>query len=105
MLVVAPLDPEIETLAASHPSIEILRAHDVDEALEKLGRNRRIDAVLLAGAAADHSAAILAEIREDNPAPPPVFTTGTGVPGVRALSPGRLEAALDALERELTAEG
>lgn len=109
ILVLAPPDPALDALADSHPSVEILRAHDLDEALEKLGRNRRIDAVLLAGPAAADAAEILSEIHEDNPAPPPVFVpapaSGGPLPsGARELPAGPPAALLDALIGLLTAE-
>ena len=49
VLVVAPEEATLETLARARPSVEILRARGPEEALEKLDRNRRIDAVLLLG--------------------------------------------------------
>jgi len=108
VLVVSPPDPAVDRLAGGHPSIEILHAHDADEALEKLGRNRRIDAVLLVARAGTAAASeIVAEIRDDNPAPPPIFVLGLpdhAVAGVRSLPAGPLEPALAALELELTAE-
>jgi hypothetical protein len=105
VLVLSPPDPEVEALAASHPSIEVLQAHDAGDAIEKLGRNRRIDAVLVAGWTGAAASGFVAEIHEDNPAPPPVFVVGGVVPGARPLPFGALAAALDALERELTADG
>jgi uroporphyrinogen-III synthase len=109
VLVVSPRDPAVDRLASGHPSIEILHAHDSDEALEKLGRNRRIDAVLLVSPTGTAAAVseIVAEIRDDNPAPPPIFVLGLpdqAVPGIRSLPAGPLEPALAALERELTSE-
>ncbi len=94
ILVVAPGPESLTRLAGRHPSVEILRARGAEEALEKLGRNRRIDAVLLL--AGRENAGIVEEILEDNPAPPPLFlpATGTGQPaGARALpaeDPGEL---------------
>lgn len=109
VLVVSPPDPELDALSGALPSIEVLHAHGAEEALEKLGRNRRIDAILIARLSADSAAAILSEIREDNPAPPPVFTAfsdakASPVPGVRVLSGSGYRGLLEALERGLTAE-
>lgn len=79
-------------LEGSLPSVEVLRARAADEAIEKLGRNRRIDAVLLLE---DLPAAreTISAIRDEYPAPPPVFLPlPVGVPppeGARPLDPGR----------------
>ena len=105
VLVLSPPDPEVEALAAGHPSIEILQAHDAEDAIEKLGRNRRIDAVLIAGWPGAAASGFVAEIHEDNPAPPPVFVVGEAVSGARPRPWGPVAAALDVLERELTAAG
>ena len=103
ILVVAPPGLEVDGLSALSPSVEILRARDAEEALEKLGRNRRVDAILLLAGEGD--AEILREIRDENPAPPPVFLCSRpgGVPeGVRELQPATppvlLERLLAALE-------
>ncbi len=76
ILVISPDSSELAALLDSHPSVEIVRARDAEEALEKLGRNRRVDAVLLLSGT--ENAAIAREIREDNPAPPPFFTVQGG---------------------------
>lgn len=90
---------------ASNPSVEILRARDAEEALEKLGRNRRVDAVLLLCGPAN--ADIARAIREDNPAPPPLFTVegdGDAGPGSRRLPSATAGArVLDALIEQLGA--
>jgi hypothetical protein len=87
-----------ETSAGSAPSgpdsaLEVLNARDADEAVEKLGRNRRIDAVLILSF--DAEAATVAAIREDVLAPPPIFLgEGAGeIPGARRL-PARQPARL-----------
>jgi hypothetical protein len=76
---------ETEGIVGRNPSVEILTAHGVDDALEKLGRNRRLDAVLLLRGA--DVSAILAAVREDNPAHPPIFLTSESLamPGTRVL--------------------
>lgn len=71
LLVVGP-GPDLEGLAGAHPSVEVLRASDPEEAVEKLGRNRRIDGVLILGGMR-FAAEAIAAIRDDNPAPPPLF--------------------------------
>ena len=63
---------ELDGLAARNPSIELLHATGLEEALDRLARNRRIDAVLLlvdAGAAREIEATLL----EEDPAGPPIF--------------------------------
>ncbi len=52
-------------------SVEALHARDADEAVEKLARNRRIDAVLILPPT--EAAAVVGAIREDLLAPPPIF--------------------------------
>ena len=85
--------PDLEGIAGRNPSLELLAAHGLEDALEKLGRNRRIDAVLVLEREA--AASIVEGIREDNPAHPPIFLVRgePPVPGTRALAadePGRL---------------
>ena len=49
MITILAVGPEAESLAvfgASHPSVEVVTAHGAEDALERLARNRRIDAVL-----------------------------------------------------------
>lgn len=107
ILVVASQDPALESLARSRPSIEILRASTADEAIEKLARNRRIDAVLVLG---DDAQSTIREIREEEPAPPPIFTAGSGTDaetpagtgkGERAVSGDSPAALVDAVIRSL----
>jgi hypothetical protein len=87
--------------ASGHPSVEILTAGASEDALEKLARNRRIDAVLLL--AGEAGGAIAAAIREEDPGAPPLFAPASGgaIPAVRLLeadSPGQiLEALVHAL--------
>ncbi|MDQ2869405.1 MAG: hypothetical protein M3S32_01590 [Acidobacteriota bacterium] len=101
ILVIAP-DGAAE-LSEGNPSVEILRARDAEEAVEKLGRNRRVDAVLLLGG--EENARIAREIREDNPAPPPLFTVegdGDAGPGSRRLPAAASGRVLDALVGQLS---
>jgi len=86
-------EKETEGLAGRNPSVEVVTAHGMEDTLEKLGRNRRIDAVLLLSGA--DAAAVLGAVEEDNPAHPPVFQGGgrPETPGTRSLperDPGRL---------------
>jgi CheY-like chemotaxis protein len=105
ILVVGASGAEPSSFAQSHPSVEILTAADADDALEKLARNRRIDAVLLMpGAAAVEAAETL---REEDPAAPPIFAPAAvgSAPGVRRLSATTLEELLELLVRALSADG
>jgi hypothetical protein len=101
VLVVAAEGSDPEDLAGRHPSVEVLTAHGVEDALEKLGRNRRIDAVLLL--AGEANSAIVGAIREDNPAHPPMYLpAGQPAPRGVATLPAREPAELlDLLLREL----
>ena len=71
--------------ASGDPSVEILSAGGAEEALEKLARNRRIDAVLLLpGSPARELADTLAE---EDPSAPPLFAPSSmgEIAGVRTL--------------------
>jgi hypothetical protein len=84
ILVVTQAGKEEEIPLAPHPSVEVLHARGLEDTLEKLGRNRRVDAVLLA--AGCETSEIAEAVLEDNPAPPPLFTAEPGAPpGVRLL--------------------
>ncbi len=100
VLVVGGGKEDIEEMEARHPSVEVLAARGVEDALEKLGRNRRIDAVLLLS---DDEAAIVAAIEEDNPAHPPLFQPAgrKAAPGTRVLAATRPEELIGLLIEEL----
>jgi hypothetical protein len=100
VLVVAP-DGPVGDLAGRRSSVEVLHARDADEAVEKLARNRRVDAVLLLAGA--ENAAVARAIREDNSSPPPLFAPASGgaIPGVRRLPDGDPERLLDLVDRSL----
>jgi hypothetical protein len=102
ILVVGASTAQTSRYAAGHPSVEILAAGGTEEALEKLARNRRIDALLLLpGAAAAELTAVLAE---EDPAAPPLFAPASAgrIPGVCLLAaeePEKLVAlVVEALE-------
>jgi hypothetical protein len=101
VLVVGSAGDELGNLAGRHASVEVLTAHGIEDALEKLARNRRIDAVLVLDGPS--AAGILDAIREDNPAHPPIFAGGPGIkgPGIRAVEGDRPERLLDRLLQEL----
>jgi hypothetical protein len=89
---------------AEPPSaVEVLHARDADDAVEKLGRNRRIDAVLVLVEAA----AAVAAIREDILAPPPIFLPrdAPAIAGVRRLDASGTASLLEAIVRELSGGG
>src|SRR6266542_1401202 len=100
VLVVASEGEQHDGLAERHASVEVLTAHGVEDTLEKLGRNRRIDAVLLL--TGEDARAIVVAIEEDNPAHPPLFQPAGGrLPGTRALAAARPEELIDLLLGEL----
>ena len=100
VLVVGALG-QTEPSVAAAPSVEVLHAAGLESAVETLGRNRRIDAVLLW--AGEENAEIAAAIREDNPAPPPIFAVSPAPPpGVSPLPPGSLSDCLDRLVSEIS---
>ncbi len=97
ILAVGPGADKLSALAAGDPSVEVMTAAGAEDALEKLARNRRIDAVFLAGPA--DAAGIARLIREEDPGAPPLFGPASigAVPGVRAVAedpPGRIVAAI-----------
>jgi hypothetical protein len=90
-----------ESVVSVSPYVEVLHAAGSEDALETLGRNRRIDAVLLW--AGKENEEIAAAIREDNPAPPPIFGPGPAPPpGVHPLPPESLSGCLDRLISEIS---
>ena len=101
ILAVLPEGVQLEELAARHASVEVLTAHGVEDTLEKLGRNRRVDAVLLLKE--KEMAAIVAAIEEDNPAHPPLVQAAgrPRVPGTRILAAAEPAELIDLLVREL----
>lgn len=105
VLVVAPKCEDLTRLFGRHPSVEIVWAHDAQETLEKLGRNRRIDAILLLTGGA--TAEILEAIREENPAPPPLFVpeAPANPPGARCLPAQDPAELLDRLVAEIVGAG
>jgi hypothetical protein len=71
------------------PSFEILRAHSAEDAVEKLSRNRRIDAVLFFDDETARATALL--LSEEGGVAPPLFREGpSGVTGVAGLDSGSL---------------
>ena len=100
ILVVTQAGKEGEISLAPHPSVEVLHARGLEDTLEKLGRNRRVDAVLFA--AGGENSEIVRAVLEDNPAPPPLFTAEPGAPpGVRLLAEPVVSRLLERLVEEL----
>src|SRR5258706_3928491 len=101
VLIVAAAAQDLENLAGTHPYVEFLLAHGVEDALEKLAGNRRVDAVLLLAGEANPE--IVGAIRDDNPAHPPLYRpAGQPAPeGVRTLPAREPSELLDLLRREL----
>ena len=101
VLVVAQGGADLGDLAGRRSAVEVLLACGADEAVEKLARNRRVDAVVLL--AGGENAAVAKAIREDSLSPPPLFASDSSaeIPGVvrlRAESPGQmLDLVLEAL--------
>jgi hypothetical protein len=98
VLVVAKASADLTRLSSRHPSVEVLYAHDPEEAVDRLARNRRIDAVLLLCGA--ENAGIVEAIREDIPAAPPLFLPAADqspLPGTRLLPRGSPDELLDSL--------
>jgi hypothetical protein len=108
MITILAVGPDAEALAAfgaSHPSVEIVTAHEAEEALERLARNRRIDAVLLlAGSEAGETVRL---ISEEDPGAPPLFSSGdvAGVAGARRLAATSGRALLEELLGVLSGSG
>jgi hypothetical protein len=62
---------QLAAFGAGHPSVEIVASTGAEDALDRLARNRRIDAVLiLEDAAAPEIAAL---ILEEDPGAPPLY--------------------------------
>lgn len=99
ILVVGPGAGTLATFGAAHPSVEIVTASGAEDALERLARNRRIDAVLLLDDGDAEAAAAL--IREEDPGAPPVYCASAG-PGVRTIGPGAPREMLERAIRDLS---
>ena len=107
MITILAVGPDAEALAAfgaSHPSVEVVTAHGAEDALERLARNRRIDAVLLLdGSEAGETARLIAE---EDPGAPPIFASAGAeeASGARRLEAHSGGALLEELLRALSPE-
>lgn len=93
----------LDRLAERAPSLELLHAGDAEQALDRLSRNRRIDAVLLL-LPPDQTAKAVALFREEDPSGPPLFAPALPEPpaGVQPLTARTPEELLEAVTRELS---
>jgi CheY-like chemotaxis protein len=105
ILVVAGAADDLGPAFARHPSVEVLAAADAEDALEKLARNRRIDAVLLLGGPG--AGAVAHMIREEDPGAPPVYAlAGAGeIPHAFTLADSEPAAAVEVLAHLLQPRG
>lgn len=88
MISVLAVDPRGPVELDPPPAIEVLWAHSAEEALEKLARNRRIDAVLYFDEAlAKETTALLGA---EGTCVPALFGVGAAVDGVIPLDRLRL---------------
>jgi CheY-like chemotaxis protein len=100
ILLVAPEPDRLAGLAGTDSSWEVLFAPNAEEAVEKLARNRRIDAVLVMPFSG--SAEAVAAITEELTPPPPLFAPasaghiGVGVQALPDAEPARLLEAVAA---------
>jgi hypothetical protein len=91
---------DLDDAAARMPSLELLHADDVEQALDRLARNRRIDGVLLL-LDPEPASELVKLLLEEDPAAPPLFVAGSDVPGTRRLPDGAPTSLLASLERSL----
>lgn len=89
-------------LSEPDPSVELVTAAGLEDALERLARNRRIDAVLLLPGA-EAPGALARAILEEDPVGPPLFApAGAGaIPAVRTLPDGPPEDLVAEIARRL----
>ncbi|MEP6470671.1 MAG: hypothetical protein ABJC28_01550 [Acidobacteriota bacterium] len=91
---------DLDDAAARMPSLELLHASDVEQALDRLARNRRIDAVLLL-LEGEAAAEMVRTVFEEDPGAPPIFVAGSAVEGTRSLPRAGSTTLLEALERSV----
>jgi hypothetical protein len=105
VLVVGPRErtQDFDAAASRNPSIELLHAVELEEALDRLARNRRIDAVLLL-VEADAAREIAATVLEEDPGAPPLFAPAMSgdIAGVRALPAETADDLLRSIVRALS---
>lgn len=102
MITILVVGPEaVGREAPSDPAVEVLHATGVEQAIERLARNRRIDAVLLL--CGRRNAEVMAAIEQEEPTPPPFYAPAQPPPpsGVRPLRADSIERLLEAIETDL----
>jgi hypothetical protein len=89
--------PSVAETASGDASVEVLVSRDVEDALEKLARNRRIDAILITDS--DRAAEFADAIRDEDPASPPLYApaSAAATAGVSPLTGATAEELLDGL--------
>ncbi|HEX4438731.1 MAG TPA: hypothetical protein VH854_01585 [Thermoanaerobaculia bacterium] len=94
--------PALEEAAAGRPSLEVMTAEEDEEVLNKLARNRRVDAVLLMPG--PRAAGLAAAIREEDPAGPPIYGWGEAawIEGVQKLAATTAAEAIEEVVRKLS---
>ena len=94
---------DLDAAAARMPSLELLHAGDVEQALDRLARNRRIDAVLLL-VEPESAREIARTLGEEDPGGPPIYLSAAeDIEGGRGLSSTKVEDLLQSIFRELSA--
>jgi hypothetical protein len=105
VLVVGPRErtQDFDAAASRNPSIELLHAVELEEALDRLARNRRIDAVLLL-LEADAARKVAETVLEEDPGAPPLFAPAMSgdIAGVRALPAETADDLLRSIVRALS---
>ena len=94
ILAVGAAAAKLAAFGSGHPSVEVVAAGDAEDALERLARNRRIDAVLLLSEADAPEAARL--FQEEDPGGPPIFGA-CDAPGVTRIDSAAPETMLVAV--------
>jgi hypothetical protein len=104
ILAVAGGAADLAPAFARHASVEVLAAADAEEALEKLARNRRVDAVLLL--AGEGSGDVARMILEEDPGAPPLYAPARAgaIPSVASLADAPPEVLIETLARLLQPE-
>ena len=105
ILAVGGSEGDLAAAFGRNPSVEIVTARDVEDALEKLARNRRVDAVLLLDA--DSAPASARIILEEDPAAPPLYApeAAGAIPGAQTLSEETVGDLVAALATKLETDG
>jgi hypothetical protein len=94
ILAVGAAAAELAAFGSGHPSVEVVAAANAEDALDRLARNRRIDAVLLLSEAGARAAVRL--FQDEDPGGPPIFGA-CDAPGVIRIDSGAPETMLVAV--------